>query len=311
MVPFLELPRELRDMIYEAVITMERPRPSYQEVQWSSRFQRVLESYSVRRGEYGCAYSLEPPPATCANLLQCNRQVYHEMSERIEWVRKKGLMAMKLDCIAEDESFHYFTWICIPLVETTVDERERRSNIVFNLANRLIRGFGEYLSSRTFSTLVHQLWIDVRLCGDRHGKWFRNSCAPDRTSWAICAALKRFFDQGPDFSSKKSLANSTITVGELVLNVVTPRDVPEERYLDEGLGLDQMQDGLVHPRTVAKELVDVWNTIWSGHGLKGSLYQVLLERIKQVRVCVNGKTFKERELRLELERGRRIVARRR
>jgi hypothetical protein len=102
-------------------------------------------------------------------------------------------------------------------------------------------------------------------------------------------------------------------VDELVLNIVTPPDVPKGKYLEEDFPTDELRDGLVHPRTVAKELVDVWNRIWAADDYKGSFYQILLERIKRVRICINEETWRVRELRLELERGqaerRRIAAR--
>jgi hypothetical protein len=101
-------------------------------------------------------------------------------------------------------------------------------------------------------------------------------------------------------------------VDELVLNVIKPADVPEDRYLPEYLGLEERGDGIVHPRTVARQLIDMFHRIWAGEG-EGRHYQILLERIKRVRVCLEGETWRVRELRLELERGqaerRRIAAR--
>lgn len=321
MPQFLDLPRELRDMIYLAIITAERPRPSLGEAQWLFRFRRVIEPQSSHRGEYGCAYSLEPRPSTCANFLQCNRQVHEELSRAIRLAKKKELMSVRLDCIAEDESFHYFTWLGIPLVKTTWVMKEGRSRLMPEWADRMMEKYlacphrvlsSGCLACGTPSTLIHQLWVDVRLFGDRSGKWFRNSNPPDRTSWAICAALKRIFDKGPDFSSMKQTANTTM-VDELVLNVVTPPNISKEKLLAEDFPADGIKDGLVHPRTVAKELVDVWNKIWAGEDFKSSFYQILIERIKKVRVCVNEETWRVRELRTELERGqaerRRIAAR--
>jgi hypothetical protein len=321
MPQFLDLPRELRDMIYMTIVTAERPRPSLGEAQWLFRFRRVFEPQSNHRGEYGCAYSLEQPPTTCANFLSCNRQIYEEMKEAIRLASKKEMLSVKLDCIAEDESFHYFTWLGIPLVRTTIRMNEGRSRIMPGWADRIMERYltcpHRVLSSGCFSchsssTLIRQLWVDVRLVGDRSGKWFRNSNPPDRTSWAVCAALKRILEKGPDFGNMKETGNAT-TVDELVLNVVTPPGHPKNQYLDEELPTDEFKDGLVHPRTVAKELVDVWYKIWSGDNFKASFYQILIERIKRVRVCVNDETWKVRELRLELERGqaerRRIAAR--
>lgn len=312
MAHLLGLPRELRDMIYMQVILWERARPTLGEAHWLFRFRRIFEPQSSIRGEYGCGYALEGAPSTCANFLRCNRQIYAEMSVAIARARSEGLLAVKLDCIAEDESFHYFTWLAAPLVQTMPAASEGKSRMVPGWADRIM---DRYLSCphRVLSTtLIHTLWIDIRLVGDRSAKWLRNSSPPDRTSWAICAALKRIFEKGPDFSNYKDAPNS-IAVDELVLNVVPSPYVPEEKYLEEDFPMDGVSSGLVHPRTVARELVDVWNRIWAGDEFKGAFYQVLLGKIKRVRVCVNNKTWRVRELRGELERGqaerRRIAAR--
>ncbi|KAF2113274.1 hypothetical protein BDV96DRAFT_648242 [Lophiotrema nucula] len=318
---FFDLPRELRDIVYMSVITAECPRPTLGDAQWLFKYKRVFQPESVRWGEYGCAWSQEPVPRTCANFLQTSRQVYDEMIAAIIFARMKGQMTVKLDCIAEDESFHYFTWLSIPLVSTSTTIQEGKSKIMPGWANSIMERYmtcphrmlsSGCLACQGSSTLIHQLWVDVRLCGDRSRKWVRNNSPPERTSWAICAALKRLFDKGPNFSATKDSA-STIEVDELVLNVVTPPNVPREKYLDEKFAIDQVEEGVVHPFTVARELVDVWNQLWSAYDFKSGLYQPLLERIKRVRICVNEETWRVRELKLELERGqaarRRLAAR--
>jgi len=161
------------------------------------------------------------------------------------------------------------------------------------------------------TTRIPRLWIDVRLAGDRSAKWIRNSSPPDRTSWAICAALKRLFEQGPYLAPERKGSGAAVaSIEELVLNVVEPVGQPgakegEGKVLDEDFPLDGVAEGLVHPKTVAKELVDVWSRIWAGDEFRGIFYGGLLERIARVRVCVGGVTWRVRELRAELERGRR------
>ncbi|KAF2469663.1 uncharacterized protein BDR25DRAFT_304376 [Lindgomyces ingoldianus] len=321
MPQFLDLPREIRDMIYIAIITAERPRPILGEAHWLFRFRKVFESSASSYGEYGCAYALEQKPTTCANFLRCSRQIYAEMSEAIRIARRKGRVSVKLDCVAEDESFHYFTWLAIPFVKTSVSVDEPKSRIIPGWADRMMEKYltcphrmlsSGCLSCPSSTTLIEKLWVDIRLIGDRSAKWIRNNNRPDRTSWAVCAAVKRLLLHGPDFQSIKDSRN-TIEVDELILNVVTPSNVPNENYLAEDFPTDMTSDGLVHPRTVAKELVDVWNKIWGAADFRGGFYYILIERIKRVRVCINEETWRVRELRLELERGqaerRRIAAR--
>lgn len=320
MPQFLDLPRELRDMIYLVFITSELPRPTLGEAHWLFRFRRVFEPESCNSGEYGCAYSLQERPSTCANLLSCNRQINQEMREMIRFAERRALMPVKLDCIAEDESFHYFTWLAIPLVKTREEIQEGKSRIIPSWVERVLENYlicphmlsSGCLACRRSTTLINQFCVDVRLFGDRAGKWFRNNNPPDRISWAICAALKHILERGPNFSRLKDQRNTTM-VDELVLNIVTPPNVPKEKYLAEDVPIDAEQDGLVHPKTVARELVDVWNTIWRADDYKGRLYHVLIERIGRVRVCIDGDTFRVRELQTELKRGqaerRRIAAR--
>ena len=272
----------------------------------------MSEPQSSLRGEYGCAYSLDTPPPTCVNLLRCNRQMFAEMTETIWRVRKKGLVSLKLDCIAKDESSHYFTWLRIPLVETSPKSHAGKSRIMPAWANGMLRRYRGCLTGPRSTTTINQLWIDVRLLGDRSNKFLMDGSAPDRTSWAVCAALKRIFEKGPDFANLTDSAHET-TIDELVLNVVTPPNYPKEKYLAEDFDRMRLMAGMVHPNTVARELVDVWQNIWSGETYKGIFYQILLERIRKVRVCINGEEYRVRELRLELERGQkerqRIAAR--
>jgi hypothetical protein len=305
---FLDLPRELRDMIYHEAITAERPIPTLNGSQWLFRFKRILEPQSSQRGEYGCAYSLDRPPQTCANLLQCNRQIFAEMTEVIWRAKNNGLVSLKLDCIAQDESFHYFTWLRIPLVETSPAVHVGKSKLMPAWANGIVRRYSGCLAGPRSTTVINQLWVDVRLLGDRSNKFFRNGSAPDRTSWAVCAALKRIFDKGPDFANLEDSGHET-TIDELILNVVTPPDYPKENYLAEDYDELGLMAGMVNPRTVARELVDVWQKIWSGETYKGVFYRILLERIKKVRVYINGEEYRVRELRLELERGQKEAER--
>ncbi|KAF2714199.1 hypothetical protein K504DRAFT_462627 [Pleomassaria siparia CBS 279.74] len=312
MARFFDLPRELRDMVYHELITGESPIPTLGGDQWRFRFRRVVEPQSSKTGEYGCAYSTNRRPRTCANMLQCNRQVFAEMTEAIWRARRKDLIKVKLDCIAEDESFHYFTWLSIPLVATAKNVEVGKSRMMPAWADGMIRRYTGSLFQRS-TTRINQLWIDVRLVGDRSGKLCSNNgSSSDRTSWAICAALKHILEKGPDLCNMKDTANET-TMDELVLNVVSQAKVAEERYLPEDYPLMGLMEGSVHPKTVARELVNVWQKIWASSDFKSVYYHILLERIKRVRVCIDGETWSRRELRTELDKGQleqqRIAAR--
>jgi hypothetical protein len=304
MVNFLQLPRELRDLVYLEILLWERPLPTLGKAQWLFRFRRISSPQSSVTGEFGCAYAHSGTPRTCANFLCSNRQIYAEMGDAIKRVRRKGLLKVKLNCIAEDESFHYFTWIAAPLVRTVyAPEGDHSSGWI----GRVRWWFWPVASVPRAVTRIERLWIDVRIVGDRSAKWLRNTASPDRTSWAICAALKRLLGGGPDMSNANipaRIGTGTITIDELVLNIVPPPGISPSQYLDEEFPGNATGAGVVHPRSVAKELVDVWGKIWRGESWKATLYQVLLEKIERVMVCVDGEIWRVRELKVELERGR-------
>lgn len=315
MPDFFGLPRELRDMIYTSVITWSLPRPLREDTE-DHRWRHVLEPGSIHSGEYGCSYSTDTIPGTCANLLVCNRQINHELTQAIERAKRKGLLIAKLDCIATDESRHAFSWLSLPIVTNKLSGEGGRTNVLAAWADRILHtpqrmlnfsSRGAKSSSSTSTTILENLWVDIRIHGNRTAKWSLNQCPPERTSWAVCAALKRLFDgdvlmRPINASSAPGPSSSNITIDELVLNVVSPQ-TPKTQWLAEDHPLDVATYGVVHPRTVAKELLDMWNIIWTGDYFKGEYYHVLLERIKRVKICVDGEAWRVRELGMELERG--------
>jgi hypothetical protein len=319
MVGFLDLPRELRDTIYDALLLSTSPLPTPPISKFLSydpatptRYKKTYEPASALRGEFGCAYALGDVPPTCGSVLAVSRQVRAEMGAARARLERKGRVAVRMDCIAEDESFHYFSWVGVPLVETratgaagrwtSVLPRWMDAGVARWLAPHVGGSSGGVRAACTSTTRIARLCIDVRIVGDRAHKWNPFSRPADRTAWAVCAALKRFFERGPYLAAEHAHALShSITVDELVLNVVAPP--PTVKLLDEDFPADGVGEGTVHPRTVARELVGVWGKIWAGDDMKGALYGGLLERIGWVRVCEGGETYRVRELRGVLERG--------
>lgn len=208
------------------------------------------------------------------------------------------------------DEMHYFTWLSIPLVKTGPGPRGQRRSITPGWAAYLTTP-RTALSNRGFthsnsSTTIEQLWIDIRLLGDTSTRRAFES-PRDRTSWAICAALKHVFEHDPDIIPTRDCRND-VTIDEVILNVVPPTTpVPKTttHYLvaPNNSVLEAEKPNMNHPENVAKELVDVWNKLWSGDEFKARYYKNLLERIKIVRICVDGVTFRVRELRVELDRG--------
>ncbi|KZM24894.1 uncharacterized protein EKO05_0010974 [Ascochyta rabiei] len=309
------LPRELRDMIYMSVIAWSLPQPRRDDTQ-NHKWRRIRESDSTQSGEYGCSYSTETIPGTCANLLACSRQINLELTEAIERAKRSGLLVAKLNCIADSENTHAFSWLSLPIVTNRPCEQEEKHSLLPSWADRIFttpqrmlklgnRSPIPYLPPLT--TTLDNLWIDIRIHGNRTAKWENNQCPPDRTSWAICAALKRFFDGDAlmrpiNATPTPGPSSKNIMIDELILNVVSPWE-PMTMWLPEDYPLDVATYGIVHPRTVAKKLLDMWNIIWTGEGFKGAHYRVLLERLKRVKISVDGETWRVRELGMELKRG--------
>ncbi|KAH6611987.1 hypothetical protein C7974DRAFT_88969 [Boeremia exigua] len=314
MPSFFVLPRELRDMIYTSVITWSLPQPRREDTE-DYRWRHIRTSGSILSGEYGCSYSTDTVPGTCANLLACNRQINHELTQAIERAKRRGTLVAKLDCISVDESKHAFSWLSLPIVTNKPNE-DGGKTMLASWAERLlgtphrmlnIGGRGPKSSYGTSTTILENLWVDIRLYGNRTAKWSSNQCPPERTSWAVGAALKRLFDGDTlmrpiNASSAPGPSSTNVAIDELVLNVVSSK-TPKNLWLPEDYPLDVATYGVVHPQTVAKELLDMWNIIWTGDDFKGAHYRVLLERIKRVKICIDGETWRVRELGMELERG--------
>ncbi|KAL8703370.1 MAG: hypothetical protein Q9201_003455 [Fulgogasparrea decipioides] len=123
----LQLPRELRDRIYDAVLDLETPVP---DSTYSTTKRRTIAS---RKGRT-IYLPLELPAISSGNLLRCNRQVFGELSQTISSrnsTRSRGLTC-KLDlmiqgrdpgqdeddycllCKDEDSQAIFPTWVSLP-----------------------------------------------------------------------------------------------------------------------------------------------------------------------------------------------------
>ncbi|OAL47972.1 hypothetical protein IQ07DRAFT_646169 [Pyrenochaeta sp. DS3sAY3a] len=321
MPQFFELPRELRDMIYMEVITWSRPLPALEDTEKANRWHRPWEPKSGL-GDHGCAFSSKRAPSTCANFLACNKQVYSEMQHTLERARRKGLLTARMDCIARDE-MHYFTWLSIPIVRTAGGPAHASKP-----AGMLPTWASKYLSSSASpstppfpaTTTIDKLQLDIRVFPPSMTSPRAVESPRDRTSWAICAALHHVFEHDASLIPVRSCPNR-IAITEVILNVVSPPSVPvapklTTHYLvspHSQAVLEVAKENPAHPEVLARELVDVWNKLWSGDEFKARYYRGLLGGIGRVSVCVEGVVWRVREVGGELERGRaerrRIAAR--
>jgi hypothetical protein len=303
MPQLFDLPRELRDLIYMAVITWERPQPTLEDTSSSWGYYQIgrTQGYGT-----GCDFSREKPPSTCANVLAVSRQFNQEMRQSIDCARRRGLLVARMDCIANG-NHHHFTWLSIPIVHSKPPVKS--PDVVAGWApkvpvvGKLLAACQRKKDIDYATTSIEQLQINIRLL-EKDGEQYGIPLEPT-TSWYVCAALKRICEHRLELLPTPSWPPS-VAIETLVLNIVPPdRSAKDTRGRRDSANSkpSHPEDDMDIAHIVARELVDVWNKLWSGHEFKGRLYGKLLERIERVRVCVDGVLIRERDLKLELERG--------
>ncbi|MCJ1378811.1 hypothetical protein MMC17_001910 [Xylographa soralifera] len=105
----LTLSRELRDLIYTAVLQAEIAPPS---------------SESGPRYNARLSYNLPPALVNSNVLLLINHQIHEETKEAIHNLTKSGQLRYKLDCILVNGRHIYPTWLSIPALSATVSRVE-------------------------------------------------------------------------------------------------------------------------------------------------------------------------------------------
>lgn len=293
---FFDLPRELRDMIYLAVITWSRPRP--QLTGTTTRCLFFEPSNEASSPSHSGPSGSKPPTTSCANLLATNRQVHAEMVHAVARARRKGLLVARLDYANGDGFYHAFQWLGVPIVRTSTVQLhplpkqtagwKRNVPVVRHLF--AAQSLKKLATCWCTATTVEQLQIDVRLLGQQPGS------LDNAIMWAICDTLKGLV------GTKGTAGNcaNEVTIDTLILNVVT---AAQSGVLTEALVGDATRIFDDDSQAVAKSLLDIWNKLWSGVEYLNGTYCILLERIQRVKVCIDGVLIRERELRLELERG--------
>lgn len=306
MPQFFELPRELRDMIYMAIITWEDPRPTLQHTTSVYGWNRLWDHQSWDSDGPACMFSSKKAPTTCVNILAANRRINEEMKQTINRAREQRLMLARMDCMVKNEKNHYFTWLSIPVVHNTRSATNMAKNKMVSgwassvpIVRRLLAVPQRRQSIGGVTTSIEQLQVDIRLLEIDLATQRRDPS--EQTGWAICAALKRVCENDPERFSRPT------TIDTLVLNIVSSdRPTKNTPAQESSTGVAQpmsVANDLDDARVVARELINVWNKLWSIDESKGRYYRSLLERIQRVRVCVDEVLVRERELSLELERG--------
>jgi hypothetical protein len=305
---FFALPRELRDMIYISLITSTLALPDLESTNDRHAWQLDKEVYFSRA---------LPPRTSCANMLATNRQVYEELTHAIERARQASSLVARLDCIVKErhEGGPWFTWLSIPLVRREAEQRrsepEEKKRFVVNLKSwgsnvpvvgRLLPSLPllkatEVAVQEPPRVSIERLQIEIRMFENRASVSQGNSGGS--IQWAICSALKRICQHKHEVGAVEGWPKA-LTIDTLILNVVSATPITSMRKDSANTATVPEKD---NAQVLARDLVDVWNTIWSNSNHQSRHYTILLERIKRVRICVDEALVRERELRLELERG--------
>ncbi|RMZ73503.1 hypothetical protein GMOD_00008021 [Pyrenophora seminiperda CCB06] len=348
MPQFFDLPRELRDLIYVQVLTLSASLPTLKETRYPFKWYPLKQPPRGLTG-YDCVMSFQEAPPTCASFLACNRQINVEMMQAIRREKQNGQLCALMDCIVNEQMLYFTwlavplvkteekddvaKWMmmgCKGGSSTPMSKYMRSwvARLLYYAGTRHVPLLGSKVVSSLYSyqpffTSIERFWINIRLFetspsdADARG---------NSTSWAVCAALSHVFDTtGP----RTTTARRVDFIQELVLNVVpqthslsnteeAPRHDTNNNNNDS-LFVPETETETEESKTpteeiIRNELVDVWNKIWAADNLPTSDLRArhcrfLLEKIDRVRICVDGETFRTRELAAELERGRAAMRR--
>jgi hypothetical protein len=304
MPQLFDLPFELRELIYMALITWEHPRPQLEEATATKNYH-----HGIRPRWFGIGSDavLQRPTSTCASILGATRQLNQEMTQTIDRARRRGQLVARIDCTLNG-GFHQFTWLSLPLVKskrwTTREEVVPSWIPDLAILGKLLAALHRHTLVLRATTVIEHLHIDVRLSQADLEKERRTRLQGRRVGTAIFAALTKVCDFQKQVQQPAKWQNS-VTIDCLTLNVVSPaRIVAPIAAANAALPETDCsrEAGL---QIVARELVDVWTQLWAGDEWSAQLYcQSLLECIKRVRVYIDGALVRERVLMLELERGR-------
>lgn len=181
---FLDLPWEVRLMIYTAVLESELPPPSCPSESRETR----LEWSSGNLWEFHGKYPLRLGPVACSGLLFTSHEIHAEMFDAINRFKGRGQLRYKLDLMIKEKCQVYYNWLSIPILAPRVDIID----------------------------------VDVRNFGSpRWGSKFWDE--PPLLASILLALLRRFLEAGPVFMDP-SKPKRDIKVGTIALNFLTTDD---------------------------------------------------------------------------------------
>ncbi|MCJ1404195.1 hypothetical protein MMC11_007420 [Xylographa trunciseda] len=148
MAGFLNLARELRDLIYLVVLQAEIAPPS-----------SSTESGPRRNNIEGFMHTIQPVLVNSKVLLLVNHQVHDEVQEAIRVLKKSGELRYKLDCMLVGEAQIYPTWLSIPVFSTRVSKVEVSFRSIGNCG---LRSPESRLASCGYDTIAQRMYTLLR-----------------------------------------------------------------------------------------------------------------------------------------------------
>jgi hypothetical protein len=248
---FLDLPREIRNLIYIAVLD-----PS---IHWLTPPSSPKEAGKRKLEEPSSGfnqYPLRPLFRTRPALLFANRQVHAEFTDVIERQKRLGRISYKLDCLVFARECIYPTWLSVP----------------------------------TLCARIDRVNVDVRVLGEieRKTRSMRKGWAgwPHDTTWSVFELITRFLERGPDLLAPV-LPLEQLQVEEMVINFFRPSPA---LVTGSPLDSIPQRDDPTHDEVQILACMECYMFgLLNQNGYTMPNGEIMYERVKVIKICLNGK----------------------
>lgn len=280
----LRLPRELRDQIYSYVVLAEKTRPDLKESFDQLVNPRMSQNDSASRRTFTDGTVLYLPQHdlnTSMSLLQVSRQIHAEVLEVLSRIEASPLTC-SLDIIILDEMLLLPTWLSVPSHRTSVDTVK----VTFRIAGSFRRK-GRHDKDGPYDRFPGLGGFNG---GDGGGPYMK---------YQLYEILNRFIRDGPAGKVRDEEMSKHVTAKCIRINVLTPEEVPKEKFVGPLSGPRvwrrgrDVQGGVLDPHFLADF---VWNQLGA---LLRSEYRdffqygkILFEHVDEIVLCKDGAELK-------------------
>lgn len=250
--PFLELSRELRDSVYEALLLSSRPPPSSPEHGGARKYPSKEDEDHF---EYHNHYPADDLKSTSGPLLLTCRQINEEVEEVMVRLTKSNRPLYRLDLMLLDERELYITWLAFPHPTNEIST----------------------------------LYADFRLSGNVEGKESilrLGNGGPPILIWGLFTLIERFLQRGPDFLAPRNQGRH-MRIGELRVNVLTPPSPPPSGYANRHY-YDRSRKGHASPENMVGFLIRYMSYMLRRCRYTVSESRLVFERIKRITFSLDG-----------------------